>query len=315
MLLRFGFLYSCFMIVAGSSLLAELPSEPMPTIAASPAAAPQEATPTPAPAEPTRTHTAPYSVTAAGQTAPREPATFAVLQKKQQELKQIQAEVSQLRTELGVASQYQAEVLLADVSLKQLRELDPEIQGDGESLSVVGLLSNLKQHRTMPTSQFRALEHCLKLTGCMKTLAKPSLLLTEHQPTAFISGGEVPLPASGAAVQRVTYRSIGTSCFMTVKPLESGTLNVDFRIEHAVPDQRHVARLEGMKIPGMTCRSLGSSWEIQPGQTILMGGETRNDQDEPICMLAALTVTPIDVPEVITAPPALQPIPEPAPTK
>jgi len=307
------------MVAAGSSLLAELPSEPVPTLAAVPDVPTSAA---PAPAEPAGLKTTvepasgPDSASAQipKQTASLAKATWPLLQQKQKELEQLQEEVGRLRNDLGVASLYQTECLLAEVSLKKLSELDPEIQGQGETLSVVELMHNLQQHHSLSTPQFRALEQCLKSIDAMKTLAKPSLMLMQNQPTTFFSVGAVPVPTGKEAIQPVTYREVGTFVMVTVKPVESGKLNVNFLIEHSTADERHAIRLQGEKIPGIASRRFKSTWEVSPGQTILTGGETLNEQGEPICLLAAFTIIPVENPQLMTAPPALQPIPEPSPS-
>jgi len=318
MLIRFGFLYSCFMVVAGSSLLAELPVEtsriePLPAIAGKALTATEA---TPAPAEPATLEIQPTPARSLviHQTAALEPvnsATFQQLQEKQAALEVLQTEISVLRKRLGVAEQYQVECLLGEVSLKKLRQLDPEIQSDQQHLSVVKLIEDAHNVRTLPTQQFRAVEQCLETTSTLKVLMKPSLVVTENESTTAKSGGQFPIPSPAGGVQQVAFREFGNFVTAKITPLEQGKLRVQLQSEQSVRDERHAVKINGQQIPGLTSKSFATTAEIQTGETILLGGKTRDDHDQPICLIMAVTVTPINKPAAVAERPQLQPVPAP----
>jgi len=306
MLLRFGFLYSCFMIVAGSSLLAELPGEPIPAVVELPV--PMEVR-TPAPAEPAALEPEPtpaYSlqkpIPALLKTAQAESSSSSwdelkAFREKRQRLRTLEKEVNELRKTLGIASQYHLECILEEVSMKILRQLDPEIHSNQESLSVVSLLNDSTHPAMLPTPQFRALQKCLESTGTLKTLARPSLILTENAPATYVSGGEIPLPMGQDSIQRVSYRAIGTFLQAEIRITEPRKLQLQFRVEQTSRDDRHVVKAGGFDVPGLTSQALGSTVNLSPSQTVLVSGISRNSAGEEVCLLAALTVSPIPQPE------------------
>jgi len=323
MLTRFGFLYSCFMIVAGSSLLAELPAEstgtePVPAIAGRVFTVIQG---TPVPAEPAILEIQPTPArslvlkqTASSEAGPAESAILLQLQEKQTALQVLQTEVSALRQQLGIASQYHVECLMGEVSLKKLRKLDPEVQWDQQHLSVVELMEDSHNPRSLPTQQFRAIEQCLESTSTLKVLMKPSLVVTENEPGTVKSGGQFPVLAPASGVQQVEYRDFGNFVTAKITPLEQGTLRVELRSERSIRDERHSVKIDGQRVPGVTSSGFATTANLRQGETLLLGAETRDDQNQPICLIMAVTVTPITNPAAVTAPPQLQPIPAPLPS-
>ncbi|WP_437229560.1 hypothetical protein SH661x_001507 [Planctomicrobium sp. SH661] len=350
-MLRFGFIYSCFMIVAGSSLLAELPTGPVP---AEPKSFHADAEPTlaktrdqegtaapsrvenPIPAAVSRAYfeeNGPYTPAPprfllpetqrvaeehqAQQTAAEAefysdgPApSMAILREKQKQLQALQMEIAELEKRLGVAKQYQVECFMGEVSMDQLRKLDPEIQWDDKSLSVVNFIEQADQGRSLPVQQFRAIEACLMRTGSMKALMSPKLVTSARQPASLRAGGEFPVQTASGEKANVDMWEFGEKFSTLVEPLAENRVRISVSPEHVERDLKHAVKVNGQVIPGLRTRAFAFDAEMEVGSTLVRTMVSSREKNNTAYTLLAVTVTAVQPLETAAEQPRLEPIPE-----
>lgn len=302
-MLRFVYIYSCFMVAAGSSLLAELPGT-VTLEAVQPAV--HEIEPTPA--------TGPYQEiqpTLAVAAAPSPPPTMKMLREKQRQLEQLQQEVGELSKSLGVAPQYQVQCVMGEVDMKKLRQLAPEIHWDQQQLSIVDLLERPASDagQALPAPQFHAVEKCLQTTGTMRTLMSPTLVVQAWQPTAMMSGGQFAVPTTAEASAPVTWRSFGVSLITEVQPIGRGKVKVRVVPEYSERNLKHSVKVHGIVVPGVDSRSISTTMEMKLGETQIYSMLTSREKT-PTCLLIAVTVTDVEPLAAATETVSLQPIPD-----
>lgn len=106
-----------------------------------------------------------------------------------------------------------------------------------------------------------------------KVLAEPKLVTLNGRSASFLSGGEFPIrttaaPAGERQEPPVAFRSFGT--WLTLIPQIKGNL-IELDIASEI-SQLVSAEIPG-GVPGLQTRSVRSKIQVQPNQTIVMGGE------------------------------------------
>jgi len=313
MFVRFGFLYSCFMVVAGSSLLAELPfgeTAPAQPVAA---AGTDEIQPTLAKPKP---KAAAIQQTAAVAPAEESPELVRQLEEKQHEMKALQREIDLLQSRLGIAKAYKVDCMLAEVNLVELHKLDPEIQWDDQRLSVVELLEFSKSHATVTTQQFRAIQTCLEATGTMKTWMALSAVVHLGEPVALIRDRQAVSGKDGNMEQAL----VGDVFLTTLSPIGNGAVKV--RVQ-----QSPALTFQGARASMALQASMNVTTKLQPGTTSLHAALPQEDTaensgektQEDTLFLTAISVSKVEpleatAPlELVTEGVTLQPIPYSAP--
>lgn len=119
-----------------------------------------------------------------------------------------------------------------------------------------------------PKQDFFGFLQLLRDEGLAKILTQPKVVTLSGRPASFLSGGKVPIQsAAGFGVSSVTFEKVGTS--VDVLPIVLG--NGRIRLEVNPQVQRQGAQLiQGN--PTFDTQSVRTVVEIEPGQTLVIGG-------------------------------------------
>jgi pilus assembly protein CpaC len=106
-----------------------------------------------------------------------------------------------------------------------------------------------------------------------KLLAEPRLVTISGKPASFLSGGEqaVPVPA-GLGQVGVQFEEFGTRLNFLPIVLGDGRIHLEVEPEVSSLNQAFGTSIQGTIVPGRTTQRVHTTVDIEPGQTLVIGG-------------------------------------------
>jgi pilus assembly protein CpaC len=136
--------------------------------------------------------------------------------------------------------------------------------------------------------------------GLAKILAEPNLTTTTGQEAKFLSGGEFPIPISGAFGQAgIQYKDYGVELDFIPVVLSNGHINLKLSISVSELVQTTslgvtvTAASSTFIIPSLTVRSASGTVELRDGQTIGLAGLLNDNMTSAITKFPGLGELPI----------------------
>jgi pilus assembly protein CpaC len=116
----------------------------------------------------------------------------------------------------------------------------------------------------------------LKNNGEFRSLAQPNLVTREGQEATFLAGGEFPFPSiqGGGSNNAVTivWKEYGIRLNFTPVITNSGNIRLKVSPEVSSLDFANGLTFQGFNIPSILARRVETDVELQPGQTLAIGG-------------------------------------------
>ena len=144
---------------------------------------------------------------------------------------------------------------------------------------------------------YRVQINALVNNGDARLLARPNVTSVEGAAAQITIGGERPVPKAvatqGAVGTQVEFRRFGV--IITMRPTVSGDNNIllQIRADITQPDRTFEINLGGAIIPGETVRSVDTTINVRPGDTVIMGGLMSNDKRQATSKVPILGDIPI----------------------
>jgi hypothetical protein len=232
------------------------------------------------------------------------------LQEKRRQLEQLQCEIADLEQELGMASIYSLDCIMAEVSLTKCKALGLTMEmPPGVRRDVTEFLRPGTHVRSQPETA--ALFAILRTSELLRNESRPTLISPAERPAVIQSGGEFPvcIPGQGSKSETI-WRHYGVRLEGVVHPLGGNRLRIDVAPEHSERDFSHVVRINGEQVPAITSRSANFAAELNLGDTVLASLVSSRDGEE-IAWIVAITPQAVQTAPLPLAEEArLQPIPE-----
>ncbi len=115
----------------------------------------------------------------------------------------------------------------------------------------------------------------LRGNGDFKSLAQPNLVTREGQEASFLAGGEFPFPSiQGGNSQSIsiTWKEFGIRLNFLPTITNSGAVRLQVAPEVSSLDFANGLSIAGFTIPSILARRVETDVELQPGQTLAIGG-------------------------------------------
>jgi pilus assembly protein CpaC len=120
-------------------------------------------------------------------------------------------------------------------------------------------------------------------SGLVTTLAEPTLMALSGETASFLAGGEFPIPiAQGINGTSVEFKEYGVSLAFTPVVLEGGRISMRVRPEVSELSDAGAIRLNGFTVPGLTTRRTETTVELGSGQSLMLAGLLRNNNNNTI---------------------------------
>ncbi len=145
-------------------------------------------------------------------------------------------------------------------------------------------------------SRLDAVIRALKNSGEFKSLAKPNLVTREGQEATFLAGGEFPFPSvqgGNSNAVMITWKEFGIRLNFTPTITNSGNIRLRVAPEVSSLDFANGLTYEGFNIPTILARRVETDVELNPGQTLAIGGMLNNtmvDDTDKIPLLGDLPI-------------------------
>lgn len=118
--------------------------------------------------------------------------------------------------------------------------------------------------------------------GLVTTLAEPNLTALSGETASFLAGGEFPIPVSqgvGGAIT-IEYKQYGVGLAFTPVVLADGRISMRVRPEVSELSNEGSLRLNGFDVPALTTRRAETTVELGSGQSFMLAGLLRaNNQN------------------------------------
>lgn len=146
----------------------------------------------------------------------------------------------------------------------------------GAAASAITPASTVFVGVTKELQQFMAQLEFLKRNGVVKVLARPTLVTLTGRPAEFLVGGEQPFPYQVSAIAQpsVDFKKFGTRLNFLPVILGPDKIRLDLVPEFSTvdPDSSTSASVGGTSIPRFITQRIHTVVEMEPGQTLILGG-------------------------------------------
>ena len=130
--------------------------------------------------------------------------------------------------------------------------------------------------------------------GFVTTLANPNLTALSGETASFLAGGEIPIPISqGLGAVSVEYKQYGVSLSFTPFVLSDGRISMRVRPEVSQLTSAGSVTLNGFTVPGLTTSRTETTLELGSGESMVIGGLLKNNQNNSITKAPFLGDIPI----------------------
>ena len=151
----------------------------------------------------------------------------------------------------------------------------------GTAASVVTPASTLFFGATHELQQFMAQIEALQQQGVAKVLAKPILTTLNGRPAEFLVGGEQPYPYQTSAITTpsVEFKKFGTRLNFVPVILGPDKIRLDLVPEHSSVNFTQSLVVGGNQVPQFITQRIHTTVEMEPGQTLVLGGLLQTESD------------------------------------
>ncbi len=192
----------------------------------------------------------------------------ALLEEKLAQIRQLQAEVAELRGTTATDQAVTIHVTMMELQVTKMRELGFDFQtADGTGLKQITGNSPVK------LEAINGLITALRQNNLIKVLAEPTLVTVSGRPASFQSGGEFPIVVpQSMGTQSVEYRQFGTRLDCVAKVLDNGRIRLELRSSVSELDTSRSVTIQERTVPGLRTRSVDTAFEMDAGQTMVLSG-------------------------------------------
>ena len=192
---------------------------------------------------------------------------------------------------VGGVHQVALHVKVMEVSRTKLRDLGIDwqyfgrdfsvSQGAGNILSgaadIPGMSDTVRFSVVSNSTEFMGYLSALRENNLVKLLSEPTLITMTGRAASFTSGGRFPiLVPSGLGTTGVQFEEYGTRVDFVPVVLGNGHIRLEVRPTISELDESRGVELNGIRIPGLTERSVDTSVEMRAGQTLALAGLIQN---------------------------------------
>lgn len=151
----------------------------------------------------------------------------------------------------------------------------------GAATSVVTPASTVFFGATHELQQFMAQIEALQQEGVAKVLAKPILTTLNGRPAEFLVGGEQPYPYQTSALTSpsVEFKKFGTRLNFVPVILGPDKIRLDLVPEHSSVNFTQSLVVGGNQVPQFITQRIHTTVEMEPGQTLVLGGLLQTESD------------------------------------
>lgn len=124
-----------------------------------------------------------------------------------------------------------------------------------------------------PRVQLELFIRAMADNSLLQILAEPNLVTISGETATFLAGGEFPIPVpQGDETQTIEFRQFGVR--LSFAPVVRGPDRIRLRVVSEVSelDLSTAVQLGGFVVPGLSTRSVDTTVELAPGQTIAIAG-------------------------------------------
>ena len=127
---------------------------------------------------------------------------------------------------------------------------------------------------THELQQFMAQLEFLKKNGVAKVLARPTLITLSGRPAEFLVGGEQPFPYQVSVLSQpsVDFKKFGTRLNFLPVILGPDKIRLDLVPEFSIVDESSLTTIGGIQVPRFITQRIHTVVEMEPGQTLVLGG-------------------------------------------
>lgn len=137
----------------------------------------------------------------------------------------------------------------------------------------------------------------LQARNLLQMLAEPNVMATSGKPTAFIDGGEIPVPVlqSSASVGAITiqYQPYGIKLNFLPEVTPRGTIRLAVTPEFSSIDYQNAITVSGTTVPGFITRRVQTEVELEPGQSFVIAGLIDRQTQDTLDKIPGLANLPI----------------------
>ncbi len=133
--------------------------------------------------------------------------------------------------------------------------------------------------------------------GDARLLARPNVTAIEGAAAQITLGGERPVPTAvatqGAVGTSFEFRRFGVIISMRPTVTSDNTILLQIRADITQPDRTFEVNAGGAIVPGESVRSIDTTLNVRPGDTIVMGGLLTNERRQQLTKIPILGDLPI----------------------
>ena len=165
----------------------------------------------------------------------------------------------------------------------------------GPAASMVTPASTVFFGATHELQQFMGQIEALQQQGVAKVLAKPILTTLNGRPAEFLVGGEQPYPIQTSAVTSpsVEFKKFGTRLNFVPLILGPDKIRLDLVPEHSSVNFTQALVVGGNQVPQFVTQRIHTTVEMEPGQTLVLGGLLQTESDAQVEKVPVLGSLPV----------------------
>ena len=121
--------------------------------------------------------------------------------------------------------------------------------------------------------------NALEEKGLVRTLATPNLLAVSGEAASFLAGGEFPIPVvqattgtSASSSVTIEFKEFGIRLLFRPEVLSNDEIRLFVAPEVSVLDTSTGIQISGFSIPSLTTRRASTTVQMQPGESLVIGG-------------------------------------------
>ncbi len=155
--------------------------------------------------------------------------------------------------------------------------------------------SGLQSFRNLDPIRTRL--NALVTNGDARILSRPNVTAVEGAAAQITIGGERPIPivsaTQGTVGTEITFRRYGVIISMRPTVTGENTILLQIRADVTQPDSTFGINLNNSFIPGEIVRSIDTTLNVRPGDTVVMGGLITNEKRQQMSKIPILGDLPI----------------------
>ncbi len=165
----------------------------------------------------------------------------------------------------------------------------------GEAASVVTPASTVFFGVTNELHQFMSQIEALQVQGVAKVLAKPILTTLNGRPAEFLVGGEQPYPIQTTPLSSPTveFKKFGTRLNFVPIILSPDKIRLNLVPEHSSVNFTQALVIGGNQVPQFITQRINTTVEMEPGQTLVLGGLLQTESDAEVQKVPILGDLPL----------------------